>query len=237
LHADNDLVVIDKPAGLLAVPGRDQAPSAIDLLRAMPPFSLDEPLRIVHRLDREASGVLVYARTLEAQRHLVAQFVSRQVEKVYYALVRGYVERDGEVDLPLLLNRRRGRVEPAPQHGKPALTRYTVLQRLPGHTWLECRPVTGRMHQIRAHLLAIGHPLAVDPLYGGSRAVMLSHYKPGYKLNRSGQERPLVDRLTLHAARIAFTHPQDGRKVAFEAPLPKDLRATLRQLSRLLPTP
>ena len=107
------------------------------------------------------------------------------------------------------------------------------MQRLVGNTWLECRPQTGRTHQIRAHLAAIGHPLSVDPLYGGGQAVLLSHYKPGYQPNRRREERPLVNRLTLHAARIRFEHPATRQPVSFESPLPKDLRATLRQLGRL----
>lgn len=159
--------------------------------------------------------------------------MQRRVEKVYYALVNGYVDRDGEIDLPLHFSRRSNRMEVSPQHGKPSLTHYRVAERVAGNTWLECRPATGRMHQLRAHLAAIGHPLSVDPLYGGGQAVLLSRYKPDYHPNRRRQERPLVDRLTLHAARIGLAHPATGEPVTFESPLPKDLRATLTQLGRL----
>lgn len=233
LLVDEHLVAVDKPAGLLAVPGRRPERTVADVLRARPGFAPDEPLRIVHRLDRDASGVLVLARTLAAQQHLVAQFMQRQVEKVYLALVSGYVAGDGEVDLPLRFNRRTQRVEVSRSRGKPSLTRYRVLLRVSGHTWLECRPLTGRMHQIRAHLAAIGHPLSVDPLYGGAAELKLSFYKPSYRPNRRQAERPLIARLTLHAARLSLRHPATGEPLTLESPLPRDLRATLRQLERL----
>jgi 23S rRNA pseudouridine1911/1915/1917 synthase len=233
LHVDEHVVAVDKPPGVLSVAGRGEAPSGMDLLRGRRGFAADEPLRVVHRLDKDASGVLIYARTLAAQQDLVTQFMQRRLEKVYYALVSGYVTADGEIDLPLLFDRRRNRVEVSAQRGKPSLTRYRVVQRVTGNTWLECRPLTGRMHQLRAHLAAIGHPLSVDPLYGGGQAILLSHYKPDYRPNRRQAERPLVDRLTLHAARITFAHPGTGAAVTIESPLPKDLRATLAQLGRL----
>jgi RluA family pseudouridine synthase len=234
LLLDDCLVVIDKPAGVPSVPGHGAGPSIIDLLRRSPGFAPDEPLRVVHRLDKDATGVLVYARTLEGQRGMVAQFMERRVEKVYWALVRGYVSEDGEVDLPLRFHPRKNRVVVSTQRGQAALTRYRVERRVAGHTLLECRPVTGRTHQIRAHLAAIGFPLSVDPLYGGSQALLLSHYKSDYKVNRRGEERPLIDRLTLHAARIVFAHPCTGVPVEVAAPLPKDFRATLMQLGRLV---
>ena len=233
LHCDDDLVVIDKPSGVPSVPGRGGVASALELLRQTSKFAADEPFRVVHRLDKGASGVLLYARTLPAQRRLVSQFMERRVEKVYYAMVSGYVAADGEVDLSLYFNSRRGRVEASARHGKRSLTRYRILERVPGNTWLECEPVTGRMHQIRVHLAAIGHPLSVDPEYGGGQPIMLSRYKPSYRVNRRGEERPLVARLTLHAAQLTFDQPTTGERLTFEAPLPKDLRATLAQLGRL----
>ncbi len=233
IYLDDQLVVIDKPSGMLAVPGRSDEPSAIDWLRAQPELAGTESPRVVHRLDQGASGVQLYARTLEAQRHLVAQFMEREVEKVYYALVSGHVVQDGEVDLPLAFSRRRNRVEVSQKRGKPSRTAYRVLQHVAGHTWLECRPHTGRMHQIRVHLAAIGHPLSVDPHYGGGQAIFLSHLKPNYHPNRREEERPLIDRLTLHAARLVFVHPRMALPMSIESPLPKDLRATLAQLSRL----
>ncbi len=235
LFLDAELVAVDKPCGLPSVPGRGRELSVIALLRRCPALQDNNALRVVHRLDQEASGVLVYARTLAAQRSLVSQFAARQVAKVYYAIVVGYVSGDGEVDLRVTFDRRRNRIRTTKRaDGKPALTRYRVIERLAGHTLLECRPETGRRHQIRVHLAAIGHPLAVDPLYGGGRAVLLSHHKPGYQPSARRPERPLIDRLTLHAARITLTHPTTGEPLTIEAPWPKDFRAAVKQLGRLV---
>jgi RluA family pseudouridine synthase len=233
LYVDGELLVVDKPPGVPSVPGRGEQTSLPELIRARPDFSPDEPLRVVHRLDKDASGVIVYARTLDAQRGLTRQFADQRVDKTYQALVSGYVEADGQVELRLYYDKRSGCARTSHRRGKPALTRYRVLQHLPGNTLLECRPVTGRTHQIRVHLAAIGHPLTVDPQYGGGQAVFLSSYKLGYHHSTRHAERPLIERLTLHAARIEFEHPADGRQMTFEAPVPKDLRVTLSQLGRL----
>lgn len=234
LHVDLAVVAVDKPPNVLSAPGRGDYPSVPDLLRPRRELADNPALRIVHRLDVEASGVLLYARTRAAQQHIVRQFFQRQVEKTYLALVSGYVAQDGEVDLPLAFDRRRNRVRANPRRGKPSLTRYRIAQRLAGNTLLVCQPVTGRLHQIRAHLAAIGHPLTVDPLYGGGEAVFLSHYKPDYRPSARRPERPLIQRLTLHAASVSLTHPVDGSQLKIEAPVPKDFRAAVNQLGRLL---
>ncbi|NUQ50907.1 MAG: RluA family pseudouridine synthase, partial [Phycisphaerae bacterium] len=231
LHEDPDLLAVNKPPFIPVHPtARYHKSTVVKLLEAA---RGGEHLYLAHRLDRETSGVLVFARTLAAQRSLTAQFHARSVEKTYLALASGYVAGDGEIDLPLQVDRGGGRVRVQPRRGKPAVTRYRVLQRVAGNTLLECRPLTGRTHQIRAHLAAIGHPLAVDPLYGGAGAIFLSHYKQGYRPSARHDERPLIARLTLHALRIALDHPDSGERVSFEAPIPKDLRATLNQLARL----
>lgn len=233
LH-DEHVVAINKPPGVLSAPGRGTAPAAADLLRTQLDLGTNPALRIVHRLDSDASGVLLYARTLKAQQLLVRQFASHSVEKRYYALVSGYVPGGGEVDLPLTYDRRRNRVRVTHRHGRPSLTRYRLAQRVAGNTLLECELVTGRKHQLRAHMAAIGYPLTVDPVYGGGNAVMLSNFKPSYRPSKRRPERPLIDRLTLHAYSLAFDHPATGERVLLQAPLPKDLRATVNQLARLI---
>ncbi|TWT45082.1 Ribosomal large subunit pseudouridine synthase A [Phycisphaerae bacterium RAS1] len=233
LYLDDDILVIDKPSGLLSTRSRDDEAALIDVLRKMPPFTPDEALRGIHRLDRECSGVMILARTLDAQRSLVRQFEERTVEKFYEALVTGYVTSDGDVDLPLSYENNKARVDRS-RHGKPARTHYRILERVAGHTLLECRPVTGRTHQIRVHMAAAGHPLSVDPLYGGAKALLLSDYKSGYHPSARHEERPLIARLTLHAARLTVEHPRSGQRMTFEALRPKDLRATVNQLGRLM---
>lgn len=232
LFQDEHLLAVNKPARMLSAPGRGNTPTLADWMREHAGLP-DEPFRIVHRLDRDASGVILFARTLSAQRRLVTQFSKREVEKVYIAMVSGFVEGDGEVNLNLGFDKNKKFVTVVKTgRGKTARTIYRVLKRLAGNTLVECRPVTGRTHQIRVHMAAIGHPLTVDPDYGGGTAVLLSNFKPRYRLSGRHDERPLIDRLTLHAARIEFRHPADDRPMVLEAPLPKDLRATITQLER-----
>lgn len=236
LHQDADLLVIDKPPGLLAVPGRG-GESVVDALRQAGVTEARAELLVVHRLDRDASGVMVLARTPEAHRALCDQFEHRAVDKVYLAVVRGALSGDGRIDLALRPNASNTRVDIAATDdcGKPSVTLWRAVEALSGHTLVECRPLTGRLHQIRAHLAAIGHPLAVDPLYGGADAVFLSDFKRGYKASGRRTEKPLIDRLTLHAWKLTFAHPTRGEPLTMEAPLPDDLRRVIRQLGKYGP--
>lgn len=231
LYADESILAVDKPPGVTSVPGRG-ARDLPRVLREIGAVGPDEPLLPVHRLDRGASGVLLYARRVEAQRSLSAQWASRTVEKVYLALVAGHLEGEGVIDAPLRIDRDRRQVEAVRRGGREAITRYRVVEHVAGHTVVACQPVTGRLHQIRVHLKSIGYPLAVDPLYGSSRGIMLSQFKRSYRANRRREERPLIDRLTLHAQRLSFEHPATGEHMTIEAPLPKDLRVTIDQLRR-----
>jgi len=237
LFQDDWIVVVHKPAGVLSVPGRGDIPFVAELLRKQKAVADGGSLLVVHRLDRGASGVMVLARTSEAQRTLSAQWNARTVEKVYLALATGRIDGSGEVDLPLSVDRERAKVKVDRKKGKPSLTRYRAIEYLGGQTLVECLPVTGRLHQIRVHLAAIGHPLLVDSRYGGGRRFMLSSHKPGYRPNRSHDERPLIARLTLHAMRLSFDHPSGAGRITFEALPPKDLRATIAQLRRLNAAP
>jgi RluA family pseudouridine synthase len=233
LFQDDSIIVVNKPAGVLSVPGRGEAVTIVELLRRQKLIPAGvEPL-IVHRLDRGASGVMVLAKTTEAQRRLSAQWAARTPEKTYLALASGRIETPGEVDLPLSVDREKAKVRVDRRKGKPSLTRYRVVEIVGGQTLLECVPVTGRLHQIRVHLAAIDHPLLVDAKYGGARRFMLSRYKFAYRPNRRGEERPLIARLTLHAWRLTFDHPAGTGRVSFEATIPKDLRASITQLRRL----
>jgi RluA family pseudouridine synthase len=230
LWADAELLAVNKPAGLPSLPeGYDaEAPHLIAVLA--PAFG---QLWVVHRLDRDASGVILLARTPAAHRALSIQFEERTVVKVYHALVVGapaWEERT--VRLPLRADGdRRHRTVVDPQEGKPAVTRFRVLERFGRHTLLEATPETGRAHQIRVHLAAQGLPIVADPLYGDGQALYLSAIKPGYR-GSGTPERPLLARLGLHACALTVQHPTTGATLHFGAPYPKDLAATLRQLKK-----
>lgn len=200
LHHDHELVVVDKPAGLLSVPGKGEhlADCLIARLRRVFPEAL-----LVHRLDRDTSGVIVFALTPHAQRHLGLQFERRHVRKTYVAVVAGDVtEATGTVDLPLAVdwpNRPMQKVDR--EHGRPAQTDWRVVRRDGATTRLRLYPHTGRSHQLRVHMAAIGHPIMGDPFYAEGPA----------------REAP---RLMLHAENLRFRHPDGGRGMSVTAPCP-----------------
>ena len=253
LYEDADLLVLDKPAGLAVEPerwARSNASLAGALLslaraRSSPAANGSAPLELrlrnVHRLDKDTTGALVVAKHLEAERALRTAFEEDRVEKTYHALVEGeHPLADGAEDVIDLAigpdERRSGRVVVQPDGGKPARTRISVLERFHGYTWMRCRPLTGRTHQIRVHLAATGFPLAVDPVYGRRSDLRLSAIKAGYRSKPGRPERPLVTRLTLHAAEVAVPSPSaPGRTIRVEAPLPKDLAKLLKQLGKVRP--
>lgn len=228
--SDEWLLAINKPAGLPTLPdGYDR--QALHVKSALEP--LYGRLWIVHRLDKETSGILLLARSADAHRQLNIQFESHQVYKIYHALVVGVPQWQEELaDQPLLPDGdRRHRTIIDWQGGKSAQTRLRVLERFGGYSLVEAQPMTGRTHQIRAHLAASGYPIVADNLYGNSRGVFLSELKPGFGGNRSG-ECAIIQRLALHAWKIDFTHPASGEKQSIQAPYAKDLAGALRQLSR-----
>lgn len=230
LYEDAHLIVVDKPAGLLTLPDRfaRDKPNLLDKLRR----DYDE-IFVVHRLDRDTSGVMVFARNAESHAELSRQFEAREVEKVYLALVSGRIApSEGTIDKPIGPHPSGdGRMIVAPR-GKSAVTHYKTLRLFRSWSWLELRIETGRTHQIRVHLAALGYPLAVDPLYGKEEGIYLSSFKKDYRPSKNREEQPLIERVPLHAAGLRFTHPVSGEALHVEAPLPKDLNAVLRQLER-----
>jgi tRNA pseudouridine32 synthase / 23S rRNA pseudouridine746 synthase len=204
-HVDAAFVVAIKPAGLLSVPGLGEA--GRDCLAARVQHAFADAL-VVHRLDMATSGLMVFARGAPAQRQLSIAFAQREVHKRYVAIVHGRIEpMQGEIDLPLAAdwpNRPRQKVDPL--NGKPSLTRYRVIENDPvqNRSRLELEPVTGRAHQLRVHLLAIGHPIVGDALYAPSDV------------------RPCddADRLMLHATSLRFAHPLTGEPLQFDSPAP-----------------
>ena len=215
IHEDANILVFNKPSGLAVQGGSGVTRSLEDLLVAFAKSNGKRP-RLVHRLDRETSGVIVAARTKPAAAQLSEAFAGCDVEKTYLAIVCGGAPepRDGEIDLALRKSSRRGldimEIDPT---GQSALTRYRTLSSTPHAALLELRPETGRMHQLRAHLAAIGRPIAGDGKYGGL-----------FQLGATS-----IPRLMLHAAALEIPHPAGGRR-RFEAQPPPDMAEPLRSL-------
>jgi RluA family pseudouridine synthase len=238
LHQDDDVIAVEKPAGLAVIPGRGESEDLLHRLAeqiGLPASGTTDPrLRIVHRLDKDTSGVLLLAKHIGAQRALSEQFQNNLIEKEYLALVVGRPgSNEGEIDAPLAPHPTSPRHMAVSKHGRPARTLWRVEERFRHYALLRAFPKTGKTHQIRVHLAHIALPLAIDPLYSRSNpaGIFLSHFKRDYRNTRGEVERPLIDRLTLHAEKLTFTHP-DGARLTIECPPPKDLRAALTQLRR-----
>ncbi len=230
LYADLDIVVVNKQAGLLAIPDRydETLPSVKVLVRERYGSAYT-----VHRLDRETSGVMIVALTPEAHKALNEQFEHHTVKKTYQAILAGIVDKDElMINIPLATDtKRKGLMKPSAK-GKEARTGLRVIERFRIASLVECDLITGRQHQIRVHCAAIGHPLLVDADYGSTSKFMLSSIKRRYNVARGHEERPIIDRQTLHAARISFDHPSTGERVTIEAEPPRDFAATLQVLRK-----
>jgi len=201
IHLDDQILAINKPSGLLSVPGK--AMEHRDCLETRVKAAYPDAL-LVHRLDMDTSGVMVFGIGKAAQRHISSQFQKRQLEKTYMARVRGRVVDDtGRVDLPLIVdwpNRPLQMVDHT--RGKPSVTDWTVLAREDGATRMELRPKTGRSHQLRVHMLELGHPILGDRFYGNAEVVAAA------------------DRLQLHAQILRMRHPDGGAWLTLQAPCP-----------------
>ena len=226
VYDDPDIVVVDKPAGMVVHPATGHAQGTLvnALLHQVKDLSgIGGTLRpgIVHRLDRGTSGVMVVAKHDQAHAELARQFKDRKVEKTYIALVWGVVQAGRRIDLPIGRDpTHRKKISARSRRAREAVTRVTKAEHLHGVSLLRVAIATGRTHQIRVHLSEIGHPVVGDPMYGGMRRHPPQHLRAVLQL-----ERPF-----LHAMRLAFAHPRDGRPVCFTSALPPDLEGTLREL-------
>jgi len=216
IYQDEDVIVVDKPPGLTVhpAPGHPSGTLVNALLALAPELAgLRDRIRpgIVHRLDRDTSGLLVVARTERARDDLSRQLKQREVSKTYLTLVQGVPEPpQGTIEAPIGRHPRNRKKMAVVAGGREAETRYRLRETVDGYALLEVEPVTGRTHQIRVHLAAIGHPVVGDAVYG--------------------KRSEIVGRQFLHAWRLAFDLPSSGRRVEFESPLPADLRAALDRL-------
>jgi 23S rRNA pseudouridine1911/1915/1917 synthase len=223
---DATVIVLDKPAGLVVHPGSGNWQGTMlnallhhqSLLEAIPRAG------IVHRLDKDTSGLLVVAKTLEAQTHLVRQLQARSVTRDYLALVYGRIDRDGEIEAPIGRDPRHRTRMAVVARGKPSRTLYRVLRRFEALTLLECSLATGRTHQIRVHLHSLGHPLVGDTVYRETNR------RAGAPVRSTADRVARFARQALHAARLAFVHPASGQALRFESPLPQDMRELIAAL-------
>ena len=233
IFEDDALIAFDKPSGLLVAPERrDRArTNLMGLVHAR----LGPAVANVHRLDADTSGLLLCAKTKPALDFLSGQFQAKTVEKIYHALAVGHPPLDAyTVDFVLKEDEAApGRMCVVKKNGKAAVTEFRVLERFGRFTHLECRPLTGRTHQIRVHLAASGTPILNDPFYGDDTRLLLSGLKRGYK--GRADERPLMDRLALHAHRLTFTHPLTRERLTVVSPLPKDFEVALKYLRKFAP--
>ena len=230
IFEDDVLLVFDKPSGLLVAPDRWDK-TRLNLM-AVVHAKLGDGIANVHRLDADTSGVLLCAKTKPALDFLSGQFQAKSVRKTYHALVVGAAASE-EFTVTLALqpdDNRPGLMRVAKKKGKPSTTIFTVRERFCGFSWLECRPQTGRTHQIRVHLAAMSLPILGDRFYGDDTQLLLSDLKRGYK--GRPQERPLLNRLALHASELVVAHPVTRDPVVLRAPLPHEFAVALKYLRR-----
>jgi len=226
IYEDPHLVVLDKPAGMVVHPAAGHSTGTLvnALLHHVKDLSgIGGEMRpgIVHRLDRGTSGVMVVAKHDRAHQELSRQFADREVEKEYIALVWGVVQAGRRIDAPIGRDpAERQKMSTRSRRARNAVTRVTTARHYKGVSLLRVAIATGRTHQIRVHLSAIGHPIVGDSTYGGLHRRTLANLRAVQRL-----ERPF-----LHAARLAFTHPDDGRRVEFDSPLPLDLQLVLEDI-------
>ena len=223
VYEDEALLVIDKPPGLVVHPGSGNWQGTLlnALLHRLPQLAGIPRAGIVHRLDKDTSGLLVVAKTLTTQTDLVRQLQARTVKREYLAVVKGMPEEEGLVEAPIGRHPTQRVRMAVVHHGKPALTRFTVMERFAHHSLVRCQLETGRTHQIRVHMQHLGFPLLGDPVYGGRT--------PGMQAGLAGAVRDF-GRQALHAARLGLIHPTAREQVEWRSPLPADMARLLAAL-------
>lgn len=229
IYIDNDILIADKPSGITVIPERynTEKPSVQSLLEKD-----HGKLWVVHRIDRETTGIVAFARNEEAHKNLSRQFENREVHKLYKAIVSGRMEGNaGEIDSPIAEKPNKPGTMMIHPKGKEALTLFEVEEQFRTCALLNVEIKTGRTHQIRVHFASAGHPLLVDSVYGQHDKFLLSSVKRKYK-QTDEEERPVISRLTLHASSLTTHHPATGEQMTFTSPLPHDLEALLKLLRK-----
>ena len=233
-----DWIALNKPSGLLSIPDREGKDISLKKILIEKYARPDDPVGrgnifTVHRLDKDTSGLIVFAKNEETHRHLSQQFEERQTEKIYLGLVLGSpAEKKGNIDAPIAEHPAKKGLMTVYRKGKESLTDYEVMEDFKIFSWVQFQIHTGRTHQVRVHAKHIGHPIVCDETYGDGKPVLLSSLKHKFKLSKNElEERPLLNRLALHALSLQFVNT-NGETIKLEAPLPKDLKALLQQLRK-----
>ncbi len=230
LYQDDDIIVADKPSGIAVIPERFD--TGREDFKQLLEKQLGIEFMTVHRIDRDTSGVILFAKNPEAHKEFNTMFEERKIEKEYLTFVLGKINgSNGVIDSPIATHpSKNGRMVIHPK-GKAAHTEFTVLEQFKHAAFLKVIIKTGRTHQIRVHFSSCDHPLLVDPIYGTQSAFLLSSVKKKYKQSDE-EERPTLSRLSLHAFALSFIHPKNGEQIRIEAELPKDLAATFNLLRK-----
>jgi len=229
IYEDERLIALNKPSGLLSIPDREGKDISLKKLL----IEKYDRIFTVHRLDKDTSGLIVFAKTEDAHKHLSKQFEERQTEKIYQGFVLGSpAEKKGTIDAPIAEHPAKKGLMTVYRKGKESITDYEVLEDLKIFSWVQFQIHTGRTHQIRVHAKHIGHPILCDDLYGDGKSILLSSLKHKFKLSKNEwEEKPILNRLALHALSLILKK-MDEEPIKLEAPLPKDLRALLQQLRK-----
>ncbi len=227
MHEDQDCIILNKAPNVLVIPDRynPEKPNLYHILE-----SKYERIWVVHRLDKTTSGVILFAKNEAAHKIFQEQFENRTATKIYQCLVLGQPKDSGIIEYAIGKHPRKKRMIVS-NKGKASKTEFAMLESFGMYSLLLVKILTGRTHQIRVHLEAIGHSIVGDPLYGGTEAFYLSSIKPKFRLGKGEEERPLLNRVALHAHQLEVKSPQ-GNNILVEANLPKDMHAVLKQLRR-----
>lgn len=231
IFEDDELVFVNKPSGMLSIPDRyaTELPNVYNLLQIK-----FENIFTVHRLDRETSGLICFAKNEAMHKAMNQLFQKRDVGKYYYVIVNGVMNHDeGIIEKPIAQNKIDSSKMIIAKRGKESTTHYKVLERFKDVTVVEAQIKTGRTHQIRVHFEALGYPLLVDKVYGKHPEFLVSSLKGRkFKLAKGTVEKPLLDRTSLHAHRLVFTHPTTQKEIEIIAPISKDIAAVVKQLRK-----
>lgn len=230
IFENDDFIAVNKPAGLLTIPDREQSERSLKEILQEKYGSIFT----IHRLDKDTSGILLFAKHEKAHKYFSNLFEERKMEKYYTGIVIGCPQNNtGSIDAPIAENPQRKGTMVIHRNGKESSTTYEVLEANRSYSLLSFRLHTGRTHQIRVHAKHIGHPLACDPIYGDGKPVLLSSVKKKFKLSRNEEEeRPMINRLALHSYKLCFDD-MEGKRMEFFAEMPKEFRALMQQLKKI----